>query len=125
MIFDTDVLIWVMRGNMRAAGSVDDCKDRAISVVTYMELLRGVRDKREMKAIKAYLTDLGFRVLPLTENIGHRASIYVEEYTLAGALGLADALVAATAVENGDRLMTGNQRHFRLIREVDIGTFRP
>jgi predicted nucleic acid-binding protein len=125
VIFDTDVLIWVLRGNARAARAVDGAEARAISVVTYMELLQGARDKHEMKAIKGFLADLGFRMLPLTENIGHRASIYVEEYGLSGSLGLADALVAATAVENGEPLMTGNQRHYRPIHELEISAFRP
>ena len=77
MLIDTDVLIWVLRGNAKAAKAVDVAKARTISVVTYMELLQGARDKHEVKAIRAFLSDMRFRTLPLTENIGHRASIYM------------------------------------------------
>ena len=69
MLFDTDVLIWVLRGSAKAAKVVDSADRRAISVVTYMELLQGARDKREIKAIKSFLVDMQFQTIPLTENI--------------------------------------------------------
>lgn len=125
MIFDTDVLIWLLRGNARAARAVDSADARAVSVITYMELLQGSRDKREVKAIKSMLVDLQFRILPLTENIGHRASIYMEEYVLSHAMSMADAIIAASAVETNDSLLTGNDRHYRQVKELDLAGFRP
>ena len=125
MLVDTDVLIWVLRGNLRAGTAVDQCPARAISIVTYMELIQGARDKGELKAIKRFLTDLGFRTLPLTENIGHRASIYMEEYVLSDSLSMADALVAATAIEGGEPLLSGNTKHYRVLRELELHPFRP
>lgn len=80
MIFDTDVIIWALRGNKRATNAMDRAESLEISVVSYMELLHGVRDKKDLRLTKSFLADLGFRVLPLSENIGHRASIYLEEY---------------------------------------------
>ena len=125
MLVDTDVLIWVLRGNHRAGAAVDQCPSRAISIVTYMELIQGARDKGELKAIKRFLTDLGFRTLPLTENIGHRASIYMEEYVLSDGLSMADALVAATAIEGGEPLLSGNTKHYRVLSELELHSFRP
>ncbi len=125
MIVDTDVLIWVLRGNAKAAAAVDRADARAVSVVTYMELLQGARDKREVRTIKSFLTDLRFGLLPLTENIGHRAMIYMEEYALSVAMSMGDALVAATAAEANDTLLTGNRKHYRPIRELRVKTFRP
>jgi predicted nucleic acid-binding protein len=125
MIFDTDVLIWVLRGNPKAAKAVEDAEDREISVVTYMELLQGARGRAEVKAIQGFLADFEFRTLPLTENVGHRASIYMEEYGLSGGIVMADALLAATAVEARQPLLTGNDRHYRPIRELTLKSFRP
>ena len=124
MLVDTDVLIWVLRGNHRAGAAVDQCPSRAISIVTYMELIQGARDKGELKAIKRFLTDLGFRTLPLTENIGHRASIYMEEYVLSDGLSMANALVAATAIEGNEPLLSGNVKHYRVLRELELHPFR-
>jgi len=125
VVFDTDVLIWVLRGYSNAADAVDAAESRAISVVTYMELVQGARDKREVKSIKSFLADMQFRSLPLTENVGHRASIYMEEYSLATSLSMADALVAASAVEANVQLITGNVKHYRAIKDLDLRQFRP
>ena len=125
MLFDTDILIWILRGSAKAARLVDETPVRRISVVTFMELLQGARDKRESRLIKAFLVDLGFLTISLTENIGHRAAIYIEEYGLASGLRTADALIAATATENGLALCTGDRAHYRAIRDLAHVPFRP
>ena len=125
MLFDTDVLIWAMRGNARAAAVIDKAETLELSIVSYMELLRGVRNKQELQATKAALARLDFEILPLTENIGHRASIYLEEYALKSNIGVPDALIAATAVEHGSILCTANAKDYRSIAELELSVFRP
>lgn len=125
MLLDTDVLIWVFRGNPKAAKVVESADERQISVVTYMELVQGARDRQEVRAIKSFLSAFGFEVVPLSENIGHRASIYVEEYGLGMAVRVADALIAATAVEHNHTLCSGNRRHYRSIQDLELRPFRP
>lgn len=125
MIFDTDVLIWVLRGNGQAARALDKTDERALSVVTYMELLQGARDKAEVLTIKAFIRNQRFCTLPLTENIGHRAAIYMETYSLSVDMSMADALLAATASESALPLMTANDKHYRQIKELDLKRFRP
>jgi predicted nucleic acid-binding protein len=125
MFYDTDVLIWVFRGNAKAARLIDQDVDRSLSVVSFMELLQGSADKREIRLIKYFIKECAIAVLPLTENIGHRASIYMEEFGLASGLRVADALIAATAAENHLRLRTGDQQRFRTIRDLEISVFRP
>ena len=124
LIFDTDILIWVLRGNTKAAQAVEKAESRFISIVNYMELLQGSRSRKETHLIKAFLSDAGLIMLPLSETIGHRASIYVEEYGLGSGLCLADALIAATAVEHGLALCTGNDKHFRPVKDIAIKVFR-
>ena len=55
MLFDTDVLIWVLRGNIKAAKIIDGAEAGAVSVVTFMELLQGARGRTEVHAIKLFL----------------------------------------------------------------------
>jgi predicted nucleic acid-binding protein len=125
MLFDTDVIIWALRGNTRAAGAIDRADSLELSIVSYMELLQGVRDKRELHSTKAALADLDFQILALSENIGHRASIYLEEYALKSNIAIPDALIAATAIENGQPLCTGNAKDYRNIAELELKVFRP
>ncbi|VEN72773.1 putative nucleic acid-binding protein, contains PIN domain [Candidatus Desulfarcum epimagneticum] len=90
-----------------------------------MELLQCAKNKTQHKKTKDFLKSFGFVVLPLTENIGHRASIYVEEYTLSSSIRSGDAIIAATAVENNMTLSSSNVKHFRVIRDLRLKTFKP
>jgi predicted nucleic acid-binding protein len=125
MLFDTDVLIWALRGSARAAKEIDDAEERYISAVNYMELMQGARSKREQTMIKQFLNALGFIVLPITEAVSHRATIFIEEHALKSGIQLADALVFATACEHSLTLCSANQKHFRAIRSLDAKVFRP
>jgi predicted nucleic acid-binding protein len=125
VIFDTDVLIYAQRGVRRAALAIDAADERLVSVQSLMELLQGARDKDDLRIIKRFMVDLSFAVLPLTENVGHRALVYVEEYGLSSGLRAADALIAATAVEHAMPLLTANAKHFRAIKDLDLVVFKP
>lgn len=125
MVFDSDVLIWAFRGHEAAARAIGGQAVRCYSVISYMELLQGAHDKRELSQLKSFLVAGGLRLLPLSENIGHRASNFVEQFCCSDGLELADALIAATVVENNEALLTGNYRHYRPIKELDVVTFKP
>jgi len=125
MIFDTDIFIWAQRGNEKAARIMEASEERYLSTQTYMELLQCAKNKKQHKHTKDFLTTFGFLVLPFSENIGHRASIYVEEYTLASGLRSGDAIIAATAVENNLPLVSSNLKHFKMIKELKLRRFSP
>lgn len=125
MLFDTDILIWIQRGKNKAATFVEKYDERFISVQTYMELLRCAKNKEQHIIIKNFISEFGFSVLPLTENIGHRALIYVEEYSLSSNMRAGDAIIAATAMENNIALATGNRKHFKPIKELTLNVFKP
>jgi predicted nucleic acid-binding protein len=125
VIFDADILIWYLRRAPAAIRLVDETPSREIAVVSYMEVVRGVRDKKEFRELKSFLAEFDFRMLPLSESIGHRAVAYMEEFSLKIDLSVPDALLAATAVECGIHLATGNTKHFPPMDGLDIRPFRP
>ena len=125
MIFDTDIFIWTQRGNKKAAKLLEKSEEKYLSVQSYMELLQCAKNKTQHKHVKDFLSSFGFLVLPLTENIGHRASIYIEEYTLSSSLRSGDAIIAATAVENNMVLASSNVKHFKVIKELQLKAFKP
>jgi len=125
MLFDTDILIWVQRGNLKAARLIDTSLERFLSVYSYMELLQTAKTSQQHHYLKNFLSTFGFLIFPLTEAIGHRALVYIEEYTLAHGLRAGDAIIAATAVESDLTLVSSNAKHFRPIRELKLKIFSP
>ncbi|MBL3590636.1 MAG: hypothetical protein JMN24_12680 [gamma proteobacterium endosymbiont of Lamellibrachia anaximandri] len=55
MIFDTDILIWVQRGNEKAAKLIEKDEDRHLSIQSYMELLQGAKNKTHHKYVKNFM----------------------------------------------------------------------
>ena len=110
---------------MKAAQLIEKTTDRFISVQTYMELLQCAHSKQQHKWIKSFLLDFDFRVLPLTENIGHRAAVYIEEYALSSGLRAGDAIIAATATSNNLLLSTSNKKHFKGLKDLTLKIFKP
>ena len=123
MIFDTDVLIWFFRGNRRAADLIATQTSPEMSIVSLMELFQGARDRSELRVIRRFLQENGFHVIPLNEPISHLAATLMEEHALSDGLQVADALIAATARQNGSPLATANVRHFRSIAGLELKAF--
>ena len=125
MLIDTDVLIWFLRGRSSARKALAQCRPVELSAVTYMELVQGVRDRNELRMLRRTIRLNEWRILPLTEDISHRATMYVEGYALSDGLRVADALIAASAVQSGAALMTANSRHYRCIPDIELEQYRP
>jgi predicted nucleic acid-binding protein len=125
VLFDTDILIWVQHGNIKATYTIEQANERVICAQTYMELLQGAVNKQQHDSIKSFLTKYGFIILGFTENIGHRAMIYMEQYSISHGLTVGDAIIAATAAENDLQLVSGNEKHFRPLKDLKLKVFRP
>jgi predicted nucleic acid-binding protein len=125
ILFDTDVLIWFLRGEPAAAKLIDATADREISIISVMEVIQGAQSKPETKTIMDLFAKTEFRIVPLSETIGHAAAGLIQQYTHAHGIDVADALIAATAMGEDAILVTGNVRHFRAIRGLKVQVFRP
>ena len=125
MIFDTDIFIWVQRGNRKAARLIDRIEERYLSIYSYLELLQSAQNKKQHQDTQGFISDCGFVVVPLSENIGHRALTYIEEFALSHGLRAGDAIIAATAVENKMTLVSSNAKHFKSIKEIKLRVFKP
>ena len=125
MIIDTDVLIWYLRGNEKAGKAVRKSLPFDISVITYMELVQGMRNKDELRLLLKQLQIWRVNIVHIDTDISNRAMYYVEEMHLSHALALADALIAASVVERGETLLTANDKHYRHIPNLQLKPFRP
>ena len=100
MLFDTDALIWLKRGNGVVADILENDPFRYISLQTYLELVQGAKDRRQLLFARRFLAEFSFETLPLTPSVGNR--------------------VAATALEHNLPLCTANVRHYRQIPSLSI-----
>ena len=123
MIFDTDVLIWHLRGNVKAKDIIHKNIPFSISVVTYIELIQGMRDKKEMNSLIKQLSKWNVEIIQIDKDISTRAMIYVEQYHHSSAMEMADALIAATCINNSELLITGNDKHYKNIPNIQIKKF--
>ena len=125
MIIDTDVLIWYMRGNKKAYKVIEDKQGFFTSVVTYIELVQGMRNKNELIELRRAFREWNTKILYINEEISSKAMFYIERHYLSHSLQLADALIASTALVNGLPIFTGNDKHYRMIKELEIIKFKP
>lgn len=125
MLIDTDVLVWLTRGNVRAAQRLQLLPAWRISTVTYIELAQGCRNKPELVRLKKGLALHGTEVVPLTPAVSQRAAALIDELALSHGMRLADALIAATAIDQGEALLTANVKHFAAIEGLAVEAFLP
>jgi predicted nucleic acid-binding protein len=123
LILDTDVLIWYLRGNLSAKTLIEASIPFSISSVTYMELIQGMRDKLEFRRFQKTMKNWNVEIIHIDREISARAVFYVQEYFLSHTMMMPDALIAATAVQNGDLLITANDKHYRFIPNLEIKKF--
>jgi len=123
MLVDTDVLIWHLRGYPQATRRLDQLPTLALSAVSYLEVLQGIRNKAELQAVQKMLLRRQALVLPITEAVTRRATELMEAMTLSHGLQMGDALIAATALDHGWPLLTGNVRHFAAVPSLLIEGF--
>lgn len=125
MIIDTDVLIWYMRGNEKAYKAIEKAENFFMSVITYIELVQGMRNKKELNSLRKAIHIWNAKVLYISEDISSKAIFYVEQHFLSNSLQLADALISATAVAYALPILTGNDKHYRIVKDIQITKFRP
>lgn len=125
MVIDTDVLIWYMKGNKNAYKTIEDSKNFYISVVTYMELVQGMRDKNELNKLRRALHAWNSKILYISEEISVKAMFFVEQHYLSHSIQLADALIGATAISHGLPILTGNDKHYTMLKDLQTKKFRP
>ena len=120
-IIDTDILIDSGRGDRDAIACLQRLAQHstlAVSVVTQMELIVGCRNKTESSSLEIFLQR--FQILKVTEEVSDRAVGLLKQYRLSHGLLIADAIIAATAIEFGEQFITKNQRDFRFMAGLNL-----
>jgi predicted nucleic acid-binding protein len=104
-LFDTNILIDYLRGIPAASAELGRYKDRAISLVTWMEVLVGA-PPAVRQPTRAFLDS--FTVVPIDTPVAERAVAIRQEHRLR----LPDAIVWASAQAHGMLLVTRDTKAF-------------
>jgi predicted nucleic acid-binding protein len=118
LLLDTNVLIDLLRRRTDAINYLQGLRDLPFtSPVVLGELYAGVRDGPERLHLDQ-LVRSGVRVVSLTREMGISGGLFVRQYAKSHSVGLADALIAATAQQIGATLVTLNSKHFPMLNDI-------
>ena len=117
ILLDTDVLVDFFRGYSQAVAFVNANSARIIlSSIVVAELYAGVKGDAE-KAVLENFVSL-FRIVPVCAAIAKAGGLYTRDYGKLYGVGLADAILAATAEAENAELKTLNTRHYPMLKNL-------
>ena len=125
MIIDTDVLIWYLRGNNNARKVIIKNTPFRVSLITYLELIQGIQNKTELGILQKQLKKWSVEIIQINKSISTHAMFLVENFFLSHSMESNDALIAATAMETSEILLTANDKHYGCIPNMQLQKFRP
>lgn len=105
VLFDTNILIDYISGIPQARLELTRYSNRAISIITWMEVMAGTTEEDE-EQIRAFL--LTFSILPISKEVAEEA-IGLRRHRK---IKLPDAIIQATALVEDRLLITRNTRDF-------------
>lgn len=119
IIVDTDIIIKIFRGDQEKRELLEPIQDGlGLSLITVMELMSGANSKKRefevSKTVKAYI------LCSITLKVGATAFAIIKKYHLHHTISIADALIAATAIENKLPLYTDNLNDYFFIKELEL-----
>lgn len=118
LLLDTDVIVDYLRGREEAVAYFDGIADQELilSAMTVAELYGGVREGNEREQLRRFLG--GFRIVPVDRNLAIEGGLLRRDFHPSHGVGLADAIIAATARTEQATLVTLNKKHFPMLDEV-------
>ncbi len=114
-LFDSDVIIWFIRGRDKEVSLIKKLLTKGklfMSVVTITEVRVGLSKNSSL-----IISDLKqiFKSIPIDDDIAELAGEYRQKFNL----GIADMFIAASCVKHECILVTYNKKHFPM-KEVVI-----
>ena len=116
-LLDTDVLVDFFRGHSKAVAFINAHSPRIIlSSVVVAELYAGVKGDAEQATLENFISL--FRVVPVSAEIAKAGGLYKRDYGKSHGIGLADAILAATAQAENAELKTLNTKHYPMLKSL-------
>jgi predicted nucleic acid-binding protein len=120
-LIDTDIFVDLLRGCVEAIEFFEEVMHQSecfISPIIIAELYGGVREGNERRQLDLFMKE--FQVTALDENIAQMGGLFRRDYGKSHNVGLADALIAATANHYHLTLATLNKKHYPMIQKIHV-----
>ncbi len=120
-LIDADIMIDLSRNHPNAIDFFQRkvyAEEVRLSLFTEMELVQGVRNKKELKELRTFLAQFD-RTTIVDAHILKDMEIQ-QEYFLSHGIGILDSILAGTAIVNHWKLVSRNSKHFDFIDELDL-----
>ena len=116
-LIDTDVLIDYLRGNVFAVRFFKEVQGYLlISAISVAELYAGVKGEQEEIQLADFVAS--FEIVEIDLSIARQGGLFRNQYFRSHGVGIADALIAASAVHCAARLITLNRKHFPMLSDI-------
>ncbi len=117
-LFDTDVMVDFLRGNPKAVALVNSHAGAvSLSSIVVAELYAGVKGDRELSILDELVAVC--HISPVTPEIARAGGLFKRDYGKSHGVGLADAIIAATAEAENSDLMTLNVKHYPMLDDLE------
>ena len=80
------------------------------------ELYAGVKGEEELATLDNFISL--FRIIPVSGALAREGGLYRRDYAKSHGVGIADALIAATAIAEKAELRTLNTKHYPMIKPL-------
>lgn len=115
ILIDTDVHVDFSRGHDKAIIFINANAARIIlSSIVNAELYAGVKGDAEQAALENFISV--FHVVPVSAEIAKAGGLYKRDYGKSHGVGIADAILAATAEAENAELKTLNTKHYPMLK---------
>lgn len=119
LLIDTDVLVDYLRAREEAIVFLETkAQPMIISTISVGELFARVKEGRERAVLNEFFG--AFEIVPLTFEIAEIGGLFRRDFGKSHGVRLADAMIAATAKHKDATLVSLNQKHFPMIRNLMI-----
>lgn len=118
-LLDTSIIVDYLRNRPAAVAYLETTTaPQALTAIVVSELYGGVREGTERTALDTLIS--AYPVWPLTQAIAKEGGLLWRQYRPSHGVGLADALLAATALVHGATLVTLNRKHFPMLQNLKV-----
>jgi hypothetical protein len=121
LLVDADILIDLSRNHPKAVDYFEHevfADDVRLSPLTEMELVQGVRNKKELREMERFLSQFQ-RATVNSEHIAKGMEIQYQ-YFLSHGIGILDCIFAGVAIVNRWKLVSRNAKHYNFIPELEL-----